>query len=371
MTFPTSAVLLAGIVLAAVGAQASDGDLGGAAPPAQDSCALLQLPRMLERGADEDSCTLFSKRGLEHSCDVHPIADKSDARVLLVQTAARREPGAAALLDLGMSHYATDMHVRGDGATVYVVSSALTDFVSHVLPQVNTTFTLVTGDAVMTPIQALGEEGFGKLADDPRVARWFAQNCAKGEDEHPKVVPIPLGIDYHTLKRKATHWGPKSTPKEQERLLLETANGAPGFEARDGMVFFAGKGSSRERQRIIAQLRAQRRLVTTRPPTMKRIDFWAETTKHRFVASPPGSGMDSHRTWEVIALGAIPLVDPTLRKLYMDNHFNVVMIEADEWKNLSSPAVQRKMEEAVARRTDGMPPAMTLEYWIGKIRHPV
>ncbi|CAK0837124.1 unnamed protein product [Prorocentrum cordatum] len=111
---------------------------------------------------------------------------------------------------------------------------------------------------------------------------------------------------------------------------------------------------------------SQRGLVTTKPPHMKRADFWAETAKHRFVASPPGAGMDSHRTWEVIALGGIPLVGPSLRRLYTDNHFNVVMLEADEWRNLSSPAVQRKMGEAVARHTGGIPPAIREQNVLGR-----
>ncbi|CAK0837123.1 unnamed protein product [Prorocentrum cordatum] len=204
----TPAALLAGLVLAAVTARASGDDASGAASPSEDSCALLQAPSRLASETDEDSCTLFSKRGLEFSCDVRPQKDKSDAGTLLLETAARREPGAVALLDLGMSHYVSDMAGRGDDAVVYVVTTALTDFVSHVLPKVNTTFKLVTGDAIKTPVKALGAEGFRQLVDDPRVVRWFAQNCADGEDEHPKVVPVPLGIDYHTLKQKRTrqHW---------------------------------------------------------------------------------------------------------------------------------------------------------------------
>jgi hypothetical protein len=372
MAFPTSAALVAGIILAAVSAQAPSDTCQNGGEVDEDSSALLQASRKGAGATDEESCTLFSKRGLEYSCDVYPMEDKSDARILLVETAARREQGDVALLGAGMSHYVSGMRSRGDGAAVYVVTTALPVFVSQVLPEVNTTFKLVTGDAVKTPIQALGEEGFRQLADDPRVVGWFAQNCAMGEVEHPKVVPVPLGIDYHTLKHKSKHaWGPQSTPKEQERLLLETASGAPGFEARDGKVFFSGKGSSSERKEIIRQLRIQSRLVTMQPPKMKRADFWVETAKHRFVASPPGAGMDSHRTWEAIALGAIPLLSPTLRKLYTENDFNVVMVEMDEWKNLSSPAVQKKMEESVARHTDGIPPAMTLEYWVNKIRNVV
>ena len=74
----------------------------------------------------EDSCRLLSVRGLELSCDVHlkhPVSDVGGDE-------ARST----------MSHYAEEMRSRGDGASVFVPTTALPVFVQEILPQVATTF---------------------------------------------------------------------------------------------------------------------------------------------------------------------------------------------------------------------------------------
>ncbi|CAK0827056.1 unnamed protein product [Prorocentrum cordatum] len=96
------------------------------------------------------------------------------------------------------------MRYFGDGVSVYVVTSALQRFVRQVLPHVTMKFTLVTGDSTETPTQNLGESGVAKLAADPRLIKWFAQNAANGKAELPKVVPMPLGLDYHSHSHGAT-----------------------------------------------------------------------------------------------------------------------------------------------------------------------
>lgn len=55
--------------------------------------------------------------------------------------------------------------------------------------------------------------------------------------------------------------------------------------------------------------------------------------KSKFVLSPPGNGLDCHRTWETIYLGAVPIV---LRKAWSFTQLNQNVFVLDRWENLSS-----------------------------------
>ena len=41
---------------------------------------------------------------------------------------------------------------------------------------------------------------------------------------------------------------------------------------------------------------------------MSARQFLHEMGRHRFVLSPRGNGLDAHRTWETMLVGAIPIV---------------------------------------------------------------
>ena len=42
--------------------------------------------------------------------------------------------------------------------------------------------------------------------------------------------------------------------------------------------------------------------------TIERTELWRKMAGVRFVASPPGAGMDCHRTWEALVVGSVPII---------------------------------------------------------------
>lgn len=320
---------------------------------------------------DEDSCELVSSRGILLSCDVHPVNQVSDTPMLQFH---EFEEGAESVVAsattslgrLGMAHYPADIARQRDGVVVYVVTTALPAFIAQVLPGIQKQFKLVTGDSDKGPIEVLGLAEFNKLADNEHLIKWFAQNAADGES-HPKLVRTPIGLDYHTLKGGSHPWGPQATPKDQEAMLLGKAKSAPAFAMRVPKGFFVGSNSSPERANAVSAMGSSP-FVDMKPPTPNRGAFWEECSKHRFVMSPMGNGVDCHRTWEALALGAIPVVSDRLHELYDNNGINVVQLSDAEWGQLDSPAVKKKIEDAEARHKDGVPEVMYLKYWLAKIK---
>jgi len=318
---------------------------------------------------DENHCEVVSSRGIMRSCDVFPRVPQSDAVVLTLLEEAG-DFSFSATERMGMSHYVEDIESKGPGVVVYVVPTALSAFVSEVLPQIRKPFTLVTGDSDQGPIASLKSKAeFDKLADDERLIHWFSQNALDEEAKHPKVSQMPIGLDFHTM-RTTDVWGPKASPQKQESDLFASRMAAPSFANRTSMVEFSGSESSAIRGRIIQMLQAQPQMVEM-DSTGARVNFWESVGRHRFVASPPGNGVDCHRTWEVLALGSIPLVSSKLHGLYERHGINVVTMEDKEWGQLKSPGVQKKMEEASERalaQGNEFPDYLKLQYWMSIIR---
>ena len=58
---------------------------------------------------------------------------------------------------------------------------------------------------------------------------------------------------------------------------------------------------------------------------VNRTDFYQDVGNAKFVLSPPGNGLDCFRTWEALALGAIPVVqNSSLWQLYEGERILVV-----------------------------------------------
>ena len=80
----------------------------------------------------------------------------------------------------------------------------------------------------------------------------------------------------------------------------------------------------------------------------------------RFVISPPGNGIDCHRTWEAIYLGAVPIVLRTCLNEELINMFPIVAVS--EWSEfLETSEIER---EILISKFDGVKyPALNIEYW--------
>jgi hypothetical protein len=95
-------------------------------------------------------------------------------------------------------------------------------------------------------------------------------------------------------------------------------------------------------------------------PTLEPRSYRREVLRSQFVLSPPGNGIDCHRTWEAIYLGAIPVVLKTCLHKYLVNSFPIY--PTDTWENF----LQKSDSELnyIINEFDGKEfPALTMEFW--------
>lgn len=170
---------------------------------------------------------------------------------------------------------------------------------------------------------------------------------------------MPLGLDYHSHIH-----GASEDPVEQENSLLALRRAAPIFSERSHKVFYTGTVTSKTGAQVVERLSNQRKAVEMHAP-MTKYAYLAQMGTHQFVASPPGRGQDCHRTYEALAMGAIPIVSRSLHRLFKRMKLNVVELGDKDWNNLTSVTVRKKFRRAALRYDAGIPEVLDRPYQEG------
>ncbi len=85
--------------------------------------------------------------------------------------------------------------------------------------------------------------------------------------------------------------------------------------------------------------------------------------KYRYVLSPFGNGLDCHRTWETLLVGAIPVVKTsTLDAMYE----GLPVIIVDDWSQVSPDFLEQKYQELQTRKMKKE--KMFMPYWLDLIK---
>jgi len=259
-----------------------------------------------------------------------------------------------------------------DGDLVWMRLIALPQFIAEALPRIRARFCLVTGDEDWAIPS--GFAGSAQLLADDRVVCWFTQNY-DGSDSNRKLLPLPIGLDFHTIsnRRKWGHW--PATPAAQEAELEALRSAAPENSQRQLRVH-ADFHFNKHKQQVWGDDRAlvQRVLwgnpdVVFQTRKVSRLELWREKTRYAFVVSPHGNGLDCHRTWESLVLGNIVIVKrSSIDPLY--DGLPVVIV--DDWREISRDNLRRwHLRHQGAFREPQVQERLTNRYWIERMRRIV
>lgn len=169
---------------------------------------------------------------------------------------------------------------------IFCEGQLLSDFRERALPQLRKDAILIVGNSDRN----FSTNDF-EFVGNSRIRAAFVQNLNGGTD---KVVALPIGLE-NAWRR---NHGVKS---EFDKARRKHSNRAPRI-----MWTFDLDSNSVARSEIAEQLES-----------LKTADRLKRLTprKHReallgysFVACPPGNGLDTHRVWEAMYLGCVPIV---------------------------------------------------------------
>jgi hypothetical protein len=107
---------------------------------------------------------------------------------------------------------------------------------------------------------------------------------------------------------------------------------------------------------------------------LKRISFWMTLATAKYSIAPPGYGMDTHRLWEILQFGCVPVVVTSpLDKLY--SKFPIIILK--NWDELLEPNIVERFDSEIYLRfgnnpmNDTIQKMLTLEYWKSVVANEV
>lgn len=289
----------------------------------------------------ENECKFVSSRGILASCNV-----KSATPISSIQT---------------LVNYNWNTLKNGD--TLYVCSNAIKAFVK-MLDKITVKFILVSGDCdELVPNDCFSDENqFKTFIENDKIIHWYAQNCV---GTHPKLSGIPIGLDYHTVKKQDHAWSPKMSPLMQESQItnLNKTSFADRIVGCYSNFHFTVHNRKFGSDRIDAMQNVPKDLIFYEPKMLPRLESWTNQVKYAFVLSPQGGGLDCHRTWEALCLGCIPIVKTSpINYLFED----LPVLIVNEWKDVSKELLEKTISDFSSKKFDYS--KITLKYWMDKIK---
>jgi hypothetical protein len=289
---------------------------------------------------DEKDCYFVSSRGILKSCNV-----KSDIPISSIHQ---------------LFHY--DWTKLKEGCSVYICNSAIPVF-AKIIDKLPYNIRLVTGDCDdCCPMELFTNRiDFDHFIENEKILHWFSQNLIIS---HPKMTQIPIGLDYHTMVISDT-WGNSVSTFEQEKILLNLRNTSYPFFLRIPKIysnFHFSIHTKFAKDRIDAITQIPEELIYYEPVKINRCDSWIKQTEYAFVASPHGSGLDCHRTWEALCLNCIVIVKASpLDTLYKD----LPVLIVKEWSDICEDLLLETIDNF--KRKNFNYAKLTLNYWVDVI----
>jgi len=231
---------------------------------------------------------------------------------------------------------------------LFICSSYLERFQNEILPLLKNPFILVSHNSDKN----IGD-GFSKIADSPLLVKWFVQNYNFKSLPDNKIVPLPIGL---------------------ENQCFHNAGNIKSFKK---LISLIKKGKIQKKPKVLVALNiatnpderfACYRAFWKKPVTLEMTSFISSENYRKiaaecmFIASPSGNGLDCHRTWEAMYLGAVPLVnDNEMNRAFVK--LGLPMICIKDWSDFASKTAEEleNIYKSTMEKADTS--ALWLDFW--------
>ena len=289
---------------------------------------------------EENNCFYINSMGFRKCCDMYSILNHNV-----------------------VNEY--DFNNLKENDILYIKTDAIYNF-SKNINKINNNFILVTGcsDYTIPNDMFPNIDEFINFVENNKIIKWFVQNCVY---KHNKIINLPIGLDYHTLHSQDFFWGPKATPIEQEKLLINIINKSKPFYERETLIysnchFLTNTKFGNDRLDAINVIPPN--LMKIENNRILRFETWNNQINYAFVLSPHGNGLDCHRTWEAIVLGCIPIVKKSsIDILYED----LPVLIVSNWSEINKELLTNTINNFKSKNFNLE--KLKLSYWLKKMNN--
>lgn len=176
-----------------------------------------------------------------------------------------------------------------------------------------------------------------------------------------RARPLPLGLTNPT-KETDLHelFGDSS-------LIRQAISSIPVSQSNRKLRIYANfdtRTSERHRKQVWKICRANPQIISEWPVKTRdgRLHYLKSMRDSGLVVCPRGNGLDTHRFYEALLVGAIPIVLKGSYSAAIGHHFSLPLITLRSWKDLqNSRQIIEDASQLAKAKVDYSP--LTLEYW--------
>jgi hypothetical protein len=205
------------------------------------------------------------------------------------------------------SDYIYDDHVKNveqsieqmkPGDVILVKIDLIDEFFTKIFIKLTKPFILIThqGD-YSTDIK------HAKYLNDSKLLVWFGQNPGF---KHRKHIPIPIGIEN-------SFYFPDKIEYQRNLTSLRTSRQLIPWKERKYLLYLNYNPNTNSKKRM--NLAKMFRLFESVLIITEKVDYptyMSHIENSKYVICPQGNGLDTHRVYEAILMGSIPIVEHSL-----------------------------------------------------------
>jgi hypothetical protein len=217
---------------------------------------------------------------------------------------------------------------------------------------------LITSDGDRPVPSSYSIQTIKTILTNQYIIKWYTQNYDR-TIEHPKLGHFPIGLDLHTSKTSI-----RCEPQLKINRYYELRNKQKIFN-----TIFCDSHlalSNIDRIEMHAKLKYNKEIYFL-PAYVDWKNIVTYYSQYKFVLAPGGNGFDTHRIWELLLLGSIPITKSSpLDTMWIKNNLPVVII--NDWDELNID-LDKKLVEWYNKlneltKPENIEPKFKYEYWL-------
>ena len=178
------------------------------------------------------------------------------------------------------------------------------------------------------------------------ITKWYAVNVAFKDDY---LIPIPLGL--------ANNYSSKNI-----RINDLTNFKFEKVDKENKLYVNLRKSTNYKEREIIENLFRNKDWVVIKEPNLSIDDYIKDLNKYKFIFCPWGNGFDTHRIWEALYCGSIPVT-----KSHIGLSFEGLPIIS--LKNFDNLSIEKLIIESNKKEFNNAP--LNLKYWNQLVKRDV
>lgn len=219
-----------------------------------------------------------------------------------------------------------------EGDLIFVKTDFIVNgyFTREVLPKIFTRFRLITGVSSYN----IGRDGgdiYRTVLDHPALIKWYCTNPPNVEDD--KIVPLPIGFEE-----------PDRLGGNQEMLERILTKRTAREDKSDKILLPYHDVSTNPERAALYQRMKSLPFVDAQEEKLPVEEYLKLLDRYKFVICLEGRGPDTHRNYEAMLVGAVPINKSNVIKKVFD-YYNASAEFMDSWEDLDEKFYQKICEK--------------------------